>query len=230
MGDQKLSADTILRKSAVAAKLNALPLLVTALATMIPSVALSYSDIYEAAHTSLGHSALTVLFSVYGSTICSCLLYGAFRSAAGERITTRECLSKGVVLAASVLPLTIALSLIEELFSLLYIIPGFVAFVLYGLAIPIAMVEGLSWKISLSRSLKEAAEYWPALAVSWGVILGPGMAVDLVCTFDEACHERIVIWAAEWLLFVLSPMLTVLFSCTWAVAYDEIRRRRSVLS
>ncbi|OFW97056.1 MAG: hypothetical protein A3D94_18915 [Alphaproteobacteria bacterium RIFCSPHIGHO2_12_FULL_66_14] len=230
MADQKLDADTILRKSVVAAKLNAVPLLVTALVLATPGWALWHPDIYEAAYTSVGYSAFRILLSAYGSIICSCPLYGAFQGTAGKRITIKECLSKGVGLAAPVLPLILILGLVEGLFSLLYIIPGFAFFVLCGLAIPIAIVERPGWEVSLSRSLKAASEFWPALTGAWGVILGPNMAVDLVCTFDEACRERAVIWAAEWLLILLSPILTILFSCAWAVAYDEIRRRKSAFT
>lgn len=230
MADQKLDADTILHKAVVAAKLNAIPLLVTALILAIPSWALWHPDIYEAAYISVGYSAFKILVSTYGSIICSCLLYGAFQGIAGKRITIKECLSKGVGLAAPVLPFTLVLGLIEGLFSLFYIIPGFVFFVLCGLAIPIAMVERPGWGVSLSRSLRAASEFWPALTGAWGVILGPSMAVDLVCTFEEACRERAVIWAIEWLLILLSPIITILFSCAWAVAYDEIRRRKSALT
>ncbi len=230
MANQKLDADTILRKAVVAAKLNAVPLLVTALVLASPGWVLWLPDIYEAAYTSVGYSTFTVLMSTYGSVICSCLLYGAFQGIAGKRITVKECLSKGVGLAAPVLPLTLVLGLIEGLFSLVYLIPGFVFFVLCGLAIPIAMVERPGWRDSLSRSLRAASEFWPALTGAWGVILGPRIAVDLVCTFDEACRERAVIWAAEWLLILLSPIIAILFSCAWAVAYDEIRRRKSALT
>lgn len=230
MTDQKLDADAILRKAVVAAKLNAVPLLVTALVLASPGWALWHPDIYEAAYTSLGYSAFKILLSTYGSILCSCLLYGAFQGIAGKRITIKECLSKGVGLAAPVLPLTLILGLIEGLFGLFYIIPGFVLFVLCGLTIPIAMVERPGWGVSLSRSLKAASEFWPVLTRAWGVILGPNIVVDLVCTFDEACRERAVIWAAEWLLVLLSPIITILFSCAWAVAYDEICRRKSALT
>lgn len=178
----------------------------------------------------MGYSAFKILVSTYGSILCSCLLYGAFQGIAGKRITIKECLSKGVGLAASVLPLTLVVGLIEGLFGLFYIIPGFVFFVLCGLAIPIAMVERPGWGVSLSRSVRAASKFWPELTGAWDMILGPSMAVDLVCTLDEACHERTVIWAAEWLLILLSPIITILFSCVWAVAYTEIRSRKNAFA
>ena len=133
-------------------------------------------------------------------------------------------------MALPVLPLTIMLGLTGGLLELAYVVPGLIFETLFTIAIPIAMIERPGWANSLWRSFKASSDIWLTLFIAWGLLLGAGGMVDLICSFDESCHERVVIWAVEWLLVLLWPLIAIVFACSVAVAYAEIRRRTDGIS
>ncbi len=121
-----------------------------------------------------GIIAVTLLVQmVFSSLLTAMLVYGTFNSIRGQQVSFSQMLSKGLSIVFPVIGLSIVVFLIVGLGTILLIIPGIILLIMFYVAIPVKVIEGvgISDCLTRSKSLTDGHK-WGVLAC-WSLSVSP---------------------------------------------------------
>ena len=125
-------------------------------------------------------SILTVVLSL---AVTGALVYGASRDLSGHKVGIGECLGRGLATLLPVLGVLILASLGVGIASLLLIVPGIILYVMWWVALPVAVIERPGVIASLKRSAElTKGKRWSVFGVLLITVL-ISMVLNGVATF-----------------------------------------------
>jgi hypothetical protein len=187
-----------------------------------PSADLSEEEIYAATRTSIALGAIyAVLSMLLTQLVTATLVYGTIQEMRHHSTSTGEALTRGLQLALPVLGVVIVASIAVGVGALLLVVPGIILFVMFWVAIPVAVVERPGVIASLKRSaFLTKGNRWRIfglVVVLWLIFVLISMAISLAFAAAEAWRVY------PYIDYVLTVFLTAVFAVVSAVGYHDLR-------
>ena len=224
---------------------NFTPFSLVALVLLLP---LLFFQLFVLANPSMGGDEVAkfgvyaILSIVLTQLVTATVVYGTIQELRQHSVSAGEALTRGLATALPVLGVAIVASTIviatvaavlfavtiatdSALFSLLLaIIPGITLFVMFWLAVPVAVVEGPGVFASLKRSVfLTKGNRWRILGlfvVLWLIYFLISMVMEVAFMATGA------LGIYPYIGYVLAALFTVMFAVVSAVGYHDLRRLR----
>jgi hypothetical protein len=194
-------------------KHNFVPFLVLAIVLELPGTLLQ-----------LGGGTSSVLLSIFASTITGALMqavvvYGVVMELQGTRPSTGACVRAGFAHLGRVVGVTVVSTFAVAGAMLLLAVPGIIVFLMFYVAVPVTVVEGLGIRAALKRSRELTHGRKGALFLLF--IAAALIAIPNYFIARELGAEAAFVWR------LLSSAFTgTFFAVTVGVAYVELRKLR----
>ena len=169
--------------------------------------------------------AATIIYAVLSllltQLITATVVYGTIQEMRHHSASTGEALIRGLRLALPVLGVVLVASIAVAVGALLLVVPGIILFVMFWVAIPVAVVEGPGVIDSLKRSaFLTKGNRWRIFGlviVLWLTMTVISMAISVAFAAAEA-------WAVyAYIDYVLTAFFTLVFAVVSAVGYHDLR-------
>lgn len=169
--------------------------------------------------------ALNILVQfIFNSLLAAMLIFGAFSSMRGRTFGFAELLSKGLSVLFPVLGLSVIVGVIVTIGIFLLIVPGIILMIMFYVAIPVKVVEGVGIGDCMSRSEKLTKGYrWEIFGLLF--IIGIfSMMVNLIAGLLAGMMGDAVI--SSILVYIFTAYLAAFGAVLSAIVYYELRAEK----
>ncbi len=191
-----------------------LPLLVAQLTLMDPLPAAPDDN-------QMADLVYTIFNILVTQLVTATLVYGTIQEMRQQVTSTVEALTRGVQLALPVVGIALIVGILVNVGMLLLIVPGVILYVMFWVAIPVAVVERPGVIASLQRSMfLTKGNRWRIvgiLVILW-VVLILGILL-LGAVFGSSQSTAVLVYAN----YVVTVLITVVLAVVSAVGYHDLR-------
>jgi len=153
--------------------------------------------------------------------VTATLVYGTIQEMRQQVTSTVEALTRGVQLALPVVGIALIVGILVNVGMLLLIVPGVILYVMFWVAIPVAVVERPGVIASLQRSMfLTKGNRWRIvgiLVILWVVLIVVILLLGAV--FGSGQSTEVLVYAN----YVVTVLITVVLAVVSAVGYHDLR-------
>ena len=162
-----------------------------------------------------------VLSIVLPQFITAIVAYGTIQELRHHSVSTGEALTRGLQLALPVLGVVIVASIAIAIGAMLLVVPGLILFVMFWVAIPVAVVERPGVIASLQRSaFLTKGNRWRI----FGLIVILWLILIMISTVETLAFAATAASGAyPYIDYVVTAFVTVVFAVVSAVGYHDLR-------
>ena len=143
--------------------------------------------------------------------------YGTIMELQGSRPSTRTCIATGVAQLGRVIGVTVVSSLAIGGAMLLLVVPGIIVSLMFYVAVPVTLAEGVGVGAALKRSRELTYGYKGDIFLI--LLIAGGVAIGQAYLYAGMSHE-----AAFFARELVSAATMMFFAVTVAVTYVELRK------
>ena len=155
--------------------------------------------------------------------LTAALIYGSIQDLRGEKVSIGDCLRRALAVLIPVIGLAILVGLLVGIGFILLIVPGLFLFVMYFVAMPVAVVERPGVFASLGRSAELTKGHrWPMLFV-FILMIAIAFAITFVESFVLEVFSSLGYPVTLVVDAVVQSFLAAWFAIIPAVAYFNLR-------
>lgn len=157
-----------------------------------------------------------------GLVATAAITYGTIKALRGQTVGFGKALAKGLPLVLAAVPVALVATIIVGLGLVFLVVPGLIFAVLFWVAVPVVVVEGLPPKEALARSWHLSSGYrWPIfwlLLMSLASENGLARAVDLMMDYQASFLRALFV---KWMS---AALLAAFWAVVMAVSYHDLRQ------
>ncbi len=169
--------------------------------------------------------AMMIAYFVLYYLLTSTIVYGTVQDLRGERASIADCIGRGLAQIGPVVAVALILSVMVWFGFLILIVPGIILVCVYGMAIPVAVVERPGIMASLSRSAElTRGNRWRifgVILVIFAIQALAGILINLpVALVPEEGLGTTVLGVLD---FIVQALAAALNAVVIAVMYHDLR-------
>lgn len=154
----------------------------------------------------------------------STMAYGTFQDLRGRRVGVAECLRRGLSTVFPVVGVAFLGTLIVSLGTLALIIPGIILWIMFWVAVPVAVVERPGVIASLRRSAQLTKGHrWRIFGIVLVIALLNGLANGIVLVPFATMSGDVALAVANIVAYLITVFFIAWGAVAAAVAYHDLR-------